>query len=227
MDTFDKVAFLERIPLLKLLSREELERLARLTRKGSARRSRFLYLPGDPVQHLYFILSGRVKIGSYIADRQREIVKDLLFAGGVLGERAILGERVHSEFAQVLSHRVEYLSVDYPDFMPLMRNNTKVMWGCLQYLSNRLCRMEDRLTQLMVRDARQRVVEFLLEMAAKEGTRIGYETLIRDFFPQQEIANITGTSRQTVTAVLNELRKSNVIHFNRHSMLIRDVSKLV
>ncbi|NRA51520.1 MAG: winged helix-turn-helix domain-containing protein, partial [Phaeodactylibacter sp.] len=43
---------------------------------------------------------------------------------------------------------------------------------------------------------------------------------------QQDIANITGTSRQTVTSVMNDLRKSNLIYFNRRTILIRDLGKL-
>ena len=50
--------------------------------------------------------------------------------------------------------------------------------------------------------------------------------LITPSLTQQDIANLTGTSRQTVTSVLNDLKKSNLIYFNRNSILIRDLAKL-
>ncbi|MEO1713645.1 MAG: helix-turn-helix domain-containing protein [Bacteroidota bacterium] len=50
--------------------------------------------------------------------------------------------------------------------------------------------------------------------------------LVKHCLTQQDIANITGTSRQTVTSVLNDLKKENLIYFNRRSILIRDMAKL-
>ncbi len=227
MEDNAKIAFLERFPLLEALSKEETKRLAASSRFVFRRKFQFIYRPGEPAEYLYFLYSGRIKLGGYAHDdNTREVIKDLLRVGAVLGESALIGERIHTEFAQVLSNGAEYLMVKCSDFMHLMHQNPKLMVSCLQHLGNRLRRVEDRLAQLLLKDARERVIQFLVEVAGKEGMRVGYETLVRDFFPQQEIANITGTSRQTVTAVLNELRKSNLIHFDRHSILFRDVSKL-
>jgi CRP/FNR family transcriptional regulator, cyclic AMP receptor protein len=96
----------------------------------------------------------------------------------------------------------------------------------MQHLSLKLQRLEERLSSLILKDARERIIEFLVDTADKEGRQIGYEILIKLRITQQDIANLTGTSRQTVTAVLNDLRKSNLIHFTRNSFLIRDMAKL-
>ena len=69
-------------------------------------------------------------------------------------------------------------------------------------------------------------VEFLENLAKKKGQRIGYEMLVRKFLTHQEIANLTATSRQTVTTVLNELRTKNILTFNRQRLLIRDMELL-
>ena len=60
----------------------------------------------------------------------------------------------------------------------------------------------------------------------KRGQRVGYEWVVRKFITHQEIANLTATSRQTVTTVLNELRSKNLLTFNRKRLLIRDRDKL-
>ncbi|MFT5763438.1 MAG: CRP/FNR family cyclic AMP-dependent transcriptional regulator, partial [Saprospiraceae bacterium] len=84
----------------------------------------------------------------------------------------------------------------------------------------------NRLESLIFKDARTRIIEFLKDSAEKRGRRVGYEMLLKHSLTQQDIANLTGTSRQTVTSVLNELRKSDLIYFNRRSILIRDMAKL-
>jgi CRP-like cAMP-binding protein len=66
----------------------------------------------------------------------------------------------------------------------------------------------------------------LKNLADKKGQRVGYEMLVRKFMTHQEIANLTATSRQTVTTVLNELRNKNILTFNRRRLLIRDMSNL-
>ncbi len=225
MDVAAKTAFLRRIPLLHLLSDTEIGCLAASAQFEQAKRFQFIYRPNDPAEALYFLCSGRVKLGTY-AEGQREIIKDLLRSESVFGESALMGERTRKEFAQVLSQKAEFLAISYTSIAPLLHQNPHFILGCLQHINHRLRCVEDRLAQLLVKDARKRIIEFLLDLAGKEGMQVGYETLVRDFFPQQEIANITGTSRQTVTAVLNDLRKSNLIYFNRHSMLIRDLSRL-
>ena len=121
---------------------------------------------------------------------------------------------------------VEYLAVKVTDFQQLMQHNQRLIFSCLHHLSQRLQRVEERLAKLVLKDARERIIEFLVEAAGREGRRVGYETLVKHYLTQQDIANLTGTSRQTVTSVLNDLRKSNLIYFNRNSILIRDIEKL-
>jgi CRP-like cAMP-binding protein len=75
-------------------------------------------------------------------------------------------------------------------------------------------------------DARERIVDFLKSNAMLSGQNMGLETLIKHKFTQQDIADFTATSRPTETTVLNDLRKSNKIHFKRKSILIRDVVNL-
>ena len=86
---------------------------------------------------------------------------------------------------------------------------------------------EERLESLIFKDARARIIDFLKDSANKRGRRVGYEMLLKHCLTQQDIANITGTSRQTVTSVLNDLRKENLIYFNRRTILIRDMERLV
>jgi len=63
-------------------------------------------------------------------------------------------------------------------------------------------------------------------LVKKNGQRVGYEWVVRKFITHQEIANLTATSRQTVTTVLNELRADNLLTFNRKRLLVRDLDLL-
>jgi CRP/FNR family transcriptional regulator, cyclic AMP receptor protein len=91
---------------------------------------------------------------------------------------------------------------------------------------NRLMRAESKLESLIFKDARTRIVEFIKDSVSKTGRKVGLEMLLKHSLTHQDIANITCTSRQTVTLVLNELRKSDLIYFNRGKILVRDMTRL-
>ena len=96
----------------------------------------------------------------------------------------------------------------------------------MKMMGSKVLEMENRLESLVFKDSRSRIVEFIQELVKKRGQRVGYEWVVRNFITHQEIANLTATSRQTVTTVLNELRSADILTFNRKRLLVRDLEKL-
>src|SRR5690606_767435 len=96
----------------------------------------------------------------------------------------------------------------------------------LKLVGLRLMRMERKLELLVFKDARTRIIEFLKDSAAWKGKKVGFETMIPTQLTHKDIASLTGTSRQTVTTILNELKEQNLIYFDRRKILIRDLDKL-
>ncbi len=225
MDTSSKIQFLGKLPILSALNPAELEQMAEISQFRRAPKFQFIFMPDEPAEHLFFLVRGRLKTGTFSADG-REVIKEILQPDMLFGDLALAGETTRSEFAQALHDEADYLAIRISDFQHLMQHNQRLVFACLHHLSQRLQRVEERLAKLVLKDARERIIEFLVETAGREGRRVGYETLVKHYLTQQDIANLTGTSRQTVTSVLNDLRKSNLIYFNRNSILIRDIEKL-
>jgi CRP/FNR family cyclic AMP-dependent transcriptional regulator len=225
MDKNAKIDFLKKLPMFISFNELELAQLADLTQYRSAPRYHFLFVPDEKAEHLYFLVHGRIKTGTFSGEG-RESIKELISPGALFGDLALTGEVVRSEFAQSLNEGADYLLINLVDFKAIMQNNQRLMFACMQHFSQRLQRIEERLANLVVKDARERIIAFLLQTATREGRRVGFETLVKHHLTQQEIASLTGTSRQTVTAVFNELKRSNLIYFNRNTILIRDVDKL-
>lgn len=225
MDMNNKLQLLGKLSVLSSLNTSELEQLAAIAHFRRAPKFQFIFMPDESADHLYILSKGRVKTGTFSSDG-REVIKEILQPETMFGDLALAGETKRSEFAQALHDEVEYLAIRVDDFQQLMQQNQRLVFACLQHLTQRLQRVEERLAKLVLKDARERIIEFLVETAGKEGRRVGYETLLKHHLTQQDIANLTGTSRQTVTSVLNDLRKSNLIYFNRNSILIRDIEKL-
>ncbi len=225
MEKNTKAQFFATHPMLTCLNEQELEQMVTVAQVRKAPRYQFIFMPDESADHLCFLVSGKVKTGTF-SPEGREVIKEILSASAMFGDMTLGGETTRSEFAQALHDEAVYLTVKVSDFQQIMQGNQRLVFACMKHLSQRLQRVEERLAKLVLKDARERIIEFLVEAAGRDGRRVGYETLVKHHLTQQEIASLTGTSRQTVTSVFNDLKKSNLIYFNRNSILIRDVEKL-
>lgn len=221
----DVLSVLPRFPILTALSTHELQQLAEVTEVRSAYKHGFIYLADEPSEYLCLLVQGTIKIGIYSPDG-REIIKNIQHPYTMFGELGLTGECQRAEFACAMNQEVKYLMIRVADFRRLIQQNFDLAQAVMLYLGERLRRAERQWESLILKDVRTRIVEFLKESADERGRQVGYETLVKHGLTQQDIANLVGASRQTVTAILNELRKSNLIHFNRNSILIRDMDKL-
>jgi CRP-like cAMP-binding protein len=107
-----------------------------------------------------------------------------------------------------------------------MKENGELSFKLLKLVGFRLMKLERKLELLVFKDARTRVIEFLKDIASWKGKKVGYETMIPTRLTHKDIASLTGTSRQTVTTILNELKEKNLINFDRKKILIRDLDNL-
>lgn len=225
MDALKNATYFAQHPLFKNLPEATLEHLAEIARPMTTARYQFVYLPDERADGIFILVAGHLKVGYFAPDGQ-EVIKELLNPGAMFGESVIFGEPLRPDYSQARHLETVCLEIPKADFLQVMADNFPFVTAFLDFMNRRMNRIETRLNSLILQDARQRIVHFLLESAGLDGRKIGYETLVQHHLTQQDIANLTGTSRQTVTSVLGELRKSNQIHFNRTSFLIRDLEKL-
>jgi CRP/FNR family transcriptional regulator, cyclic AMP receptor protein len=188
------------------------------------KRGEYIYLPNENSDKIYYLTEGRVKIGSLNHDA-KELTKAILTPGEVFGELAIIGEEKRRDFAYAMEDCAMCI-ITTEEMKALFRNHNGLQRFFLGVFGSRTLEMEHRLESLVFRDARDRVIEYLVELTTQKGQKVGFETLVKRFLPHQEIANLTATSRQTVTTVLNDLRDKNILTFDRKRLLVRDLEVL-
>ena len=108
-----------------------------------------------------------------------------------------------------------------------MLNNKPLNLKIYKLIGLRFKKLERRIESMVFKDARTRIIEFLKELAQEKGTKVGFETMIRNHYTHKDIASLTATSRQTVTTTLNDLKEKNLINFDRRQILIRDIDQLI
>ncbi|MFT6166184.1 MAG: CRP-like cAMP-binding protein [Vicingaceae bacterium] len=220
-----KLWHLEQINLFKNLSDEELVELDDLTVMKTADKNQFIYFPKEPSKILFFLKAGRIKIGSYSEDG-KEIIKAILYPGEVFGEMGIVGEESRKDFAVAMDSETRMCTLHVDQFKKMMEANSQLSLEVTKNIGEKLRNIERRLESLIFKDARERIIDFMKEMAGKYGKKIGVEVLVKHDLTHQDIANLTATSRQTVTTVLNDLKEKDLIYMERKRFLIREIDKL-
>jgi len=217
---------LNSIPFFQVLNEAEMTALESAMEYRTLGKHQPVFQEGESAGHFYILAEGSVKIGAHHPDG-REIIKQVLHPRMVFGEMALMDPREpHRNFAISLSSVTGIYQVSVERFRRLMDQNPQLSIGVVSMIGLKLRQTESQLESLIFKDARARIIDFILGHAQACGRQVGFETMFKHSLTQQDIANYTGTSRQTVTAVLNDLRKQNKIYFTRNSILIRDMEQL-
>jgi CRP/FNR family cyclic AMP-dependent transcriptional regulator len=224
MEKKPTLPILEENPLFAVLTAEERVLLWKSAVVHTYSRHQVLYKPGQPASKVYFLLQGIVKVTVHA--EKKDIIKYVVRPGSLLGESGLIGEPQRRDFAYAMDDQVQALEIEAMTLLAIMRCNFAFAQSLLHFLGERLRYTENQLEKVVLKDSKSRILEFLHQMGLEQGMRVGFETLVKHNMTHQDIADLTGTSRQMVTAVLNQLKRSNLLYFNRKKILFRDLSAL-
>ena len=101
-----------------------------------------------------------------------------------------------------------------------MHENAQLSLAVTKNIVEKLRNVERKLESLIFKDARERIIDFMREMATKYGKKNSVEVLVKHDLSHQDVADLTATSRQTVTTVLNDLKEKDLIYMERKRFLI-------
>jgi len=213
----------QRDQLLSGLSEGEMKTInaaARSLRKG---RGEFVYMPGDRANSVYFLKKGRIKL-SVLSNSGREIAIDIIQAGEMFGEFALIDESERSNMTQALDV-VTILVFNKDDFVSLLTSHSNLALNYIRMVGDRRRRMEKKLSDIVSKEVPARVCELLHELSANAlPAGGGTQSLIP--LMHQDVASLIGASRQTTTSVLNDLMRRGCIELGRGWIRIKSLTDL-
>lgn len=220
-----KLWYFENINLLKELPQELLKRLDEESFLHSCYKKEPVYLQGSESEQIYFCKQGRVKISKIAADG-KETTLYIVNAGEIFGELALVDETSRSQKAEALDNDVIVCSFYKKNFLTILDESPVLARKVYRQIGERLQTVEKKLSELVFLTSEDRVINFLREIGEPYLVKSIDEAFIKPFFTHEEIAHLTATSRQTVTTVLNDLKKEGILSFSRNKMYIRQFSQL-
>lgn len=215
-----KLWYLKNINIFEDLPEREMKALAVRTSMSRLRKSGVIYFPEAQSKNIYFLKSGHVKIVR-LSPEGREAILDIIGPGEIFGELALADDEgeIYVEIAEALDD-VLICAMSKDDFVEFLKKNADLNLRMLKLIGLKLRKVEAKVEDLIFKTVRDRIMAFLLRFAEAFGKIKDRQITVPKFLSQDEIAHMTGASRQTVATILNELRKEGVIDFTTKSLTI-------
>ena len=210
-----KAAFLSDTDIFRDLSSQELEELDRMTAMSTCRKGRVFYTPGETGEVLFILKRGRVNLYRINADGKK-LVTSTVGAGTVFGEMSLVAQGMHDTFAEA-AEECTLCVMSRSDVEHLLLSKPRVALRFMEMIAARLKDVETRMETVAFKSVPSRISTFLLQLA-DDGTIAGVS--------HQDLADMVGTYRETVTRILNEFRTKGYIELGRLKVTILDEDAL-
>lgn len=206
---------LRKVPLFGQLAPAELQRLVDVARERTYPKNSVILFEDDPGDALYVVAQGQVKV-VLIGEDGREVILSVLAEGEFFGEMALIDDEPRS--AHVIAMEDSTLVVlRREDFHTLLTQAPGISLALLKELSRRLRRVDEKVGSLVLLDVNGRVAQLLLELADEAGG-----DRITRRLTHHTIAQMIGSSRETVSRTIRELVEKGYVRVSRKEIVIED-----
>ncbi len=210
--------------ILARLCRRDAEDLVAVSQAKRFARGEFVFRSGAPGKHVYFLRQGRVKIYQPTQDG-RDVILWFCFPGEIFGlaEVAQGGGRVVNAQACEAS---DVLCIAEGQFTAYLQGHPAAALIIMQVLAGRLRALGDVLVNLVNDDVQTRIMKLILRLGTRYGVRVGQDIHLNIHLTHQEIADMVGTTRQTVTSVLSQLQRQGLMRLESRRIHIESLELL-
>lgn len=225
MCTLDlRLSVLRKLPFFKGLPDQTITEVNLLFREQGYETGETIYFTGDPATRLYVVAAGKVKLLRH-APTGQEVLLDLLILGDFFGSLPILGENTYPDTAQAHTTCCA-LTISGEEFQKILEQHPQVSLALLEIVSHRLREAREIIHQLSAAPVESRLAATLLKLAEKLGEEHDGELLIQLPLSRQDLADMTGATVETVSRIMSQFRKQNLIRSGRGWVAITNRDEL-
>ena len=199
------------------------EQLQALDKTGTTRRldqGDFVFRSGENAGGVHFLKSGKIKVSQPVSNG-KEVILWFCFGGDIFGlaEAAQHGER---EVSAQACENSEILSIPQTRFNIYLFEHPQVMFLLLQVMSSRLRCLSETMANIAGQQVHTRLARLMLWLCARYGQREGDNVVMKVHLTHQEIADMIGATRQTVTSIMGDFKRQGILETRDHYIHIID-----
>lgn len=221
----EKLGLLSEVALFAGLSDADIEAIGHATTMTHCTRGQQILSPDDPPDRIHIVKKGRVRVYRITPDG-KQLTLDLYEKGTILGDMSLLGqERLPEAYAEAIDDGV-ICTITPDELRRLIERSPVIGVNIIRHLSRRLQSAERELEAMAYQRVDQRLARRLIDLAQRFGVTTPRGTLIQADLTQQELAEMVGTTRETLAHTLGDFRRRGLLDTAHHRVLIRDAERL-
>ena len=214
------MSFLENVPIFADLEEPDLKKIEKLGLRKKYKKGNIVVLEKEMGAALFVIISGKVKIVRTDEDG-REVILSIFGPGEFFGEMSLLDGLARSASVVALT-KAELFMIHRRDFLKLVNEHPQVAISLLGELTTRLRKADTQIKSLSLKDASGRVANVILMLADDIGVFRKGKVEIDDLPLQQDMANMAGTSRETVSRMLHQFIREGHLQLEGNKLTMSD-----
>ncbi len=212
--------FLLTVSIFSDINKVELEELEKICTIRKYPKGSMIILEEEFGDKLFIVKTGTVKI-TRVNDEGKEVILALLGISELFGEMAILDGESRSANA-LAQEDCELVVIASEDFLNLLKSNFKISFAIMSELAKKIRKSDMQIEALSLSDAEHRIGASILNLAEDMGVIRNGKVTIQNLPFQQDIANMAGTSRETVSRIMKSFEERNLILKDGHKVIIPD-----
>jgi CRP/FNR family cyclic AMP-dependent transcriptional regulator len=154
------------------------------------------------------------------------VIKEIIQKGEIFGQITLDRENLNGEFARAYKANVSICAFTIHDFQRLLQTRPELTLKYNKLVGAKLRLIENRLLNLLNKDVKTRLISFLRQLVQLHSTESTQSFCIPNYLTHEDIAHLIGSSRQTVTTMINELISEGTLVYNRQEICFPDVNNI-
>ncbi len=210
--------FLRFVPIFAELDEATLAKITKLGVKTKFSKDNLILTENETGTAFFVIIKGKVKV-SRVSDDNKEVILTILNDSDFFGEMAILDGMSRSANVTAMEDS-ELFIIQRSDFLDLLYSHPEVSAALLQELTKRLRNADMKIKSLSLKDAEGKVATVILQLADEFGKIKQGKVEIEKLPYQHDMANMAGTSRETISRTLHSFAKKGLIELEGSKLRI-------
>ncbi|AGK54661.1 Crp/Fnr family transcriptional regulator [Bacillus sp. 1NLA3E] len=217
---------LSKFSLFRDLNDQELAKIVDIAIARDWKKNTHAFLQGDPLTNVYFIFEGKVKI--YKSDSSgREQIVAIAKSGEMFPHVGFFRKGEYPAFAEIIENS-KLVVVPIDQFEKVLIENPHLCIKVFKVLGEKIIDLQDRLEEQILNNTYEQIIKLLVRLAEKNGTMFeDGRILLKSEFTNKDLANMIGTTRETVSRTLTKMKKEELIEVNANGDMILDPQVLL
>lgn len=221
----EKLGLLRELELFSGLSDSDIEAIGHSTTMTHCRPGQVILSPDDPPERIHILKKGKVRVFRVTPDG-KQLTLDIYDKGTILGDMRLLGQTpVPEAYAETIDAAV-ICTITPDELRRVVERYPIIGVNIITFLSSRLREAERELEAMAYQRVGQRLARKLVDLAQRFGVETVRGTLIQARLTQQELAEMIGTTRETLAHTLADFRRRDLLDTTHHEVVIRDAERL-